>query len=254
MRHKITLPKGVKLIAVGDIHEHEEQVDKLLAEVKPGPFVRLVLVGDIYDKGFGKDVAESITNKIIPLVESGYAYVIKGNHELSSIRWARVNKTMTEQLRWWDKQPLSLTFTFSNRTKVTVVHGGVLPSYTEEDLAYNVDTCYIRLVDKRGKKVKRLKKIIGDRRVMVMERPGKAWHKLYDGRFGYIVSGHASRKDGIPKFYDHSCNLDTAVYHTGKLTAQVFEEGIRKELLTFVGTPKYPDLLEMERLMLKGRI
>jgi len=254
MKNEIKLPKGVRLVVFGDCHEHEEQFDKLLEEVKPDAKTLLVSVGDIYDKGFGRDAARSITDKFRPLVKTGCGYVIKGNHELTSIRWAKHQRKMTKQLTWWDKQPLSLTFTFPNRTKVTVVHGGVLPSYNWEDLATNIDTCYVRFVDKEGKKIKRLKKVVDDRRVMVMEKPGKPWHDLYEGRFGYIVSGHNSQKDGIAKFYNYSCNLDTAVYYTGKLTAQVFEDGMKKELLTFVGTPKYPDFEEMERLMNKGRI
>ena len=127
MRYDIKLQKGVKIVVVGDIHEHEEQVDKLLEEVKPDENTRLVSVGDIYDKGFGRDVAESITDKLKPLVESGVAHVIQGNHELTSVRWAKRQRKMTEQLRWWDKQPLSIIFTFPNRSRVTVVHGGVLP-------------------------------------------------------------------------------------------------------------------------------
>ncbi len=254
MRYNVQLPKDARLTVVSDIHEHEEQVDKLLAKVKPSINNILVFVGDIYDKGFGRGAAESITNKIRLLVDEGYAYVIKGNHELGSIRRCKRKKRMTNQLKWWDKQPLSLSFTFSNRSRVTVIHGGVLPSHTLEDLASNIDVCYVRLVGEDGKFVKRLKTKENGTCVITMEKPGELWHDLYDGRFGYVVSGHNSQKDGIPKYYNYSCNLDTAVYHTGKLTAQVFVDGAREELLTFVGTPKWPDLNEMYRQMAKRRI
>ena len=254
MRYDIKLQKGAKLIVFGDVHEHEEQFDKLLDEITPSPENILVSVGDIYDKGFGANVAESITNKLMKLAKQGNTYAIRGNHELSSIRNAKRKKKMTKQLKWWDKQPLSLSFSFENRSRVSVVHGGVLPSHSWEDLATNIDTCYVRYVNKKGEYVKRLKVLEGDRLTMVNAEPGKLWHELYDGRFGYIVSGHNSQKDGIAKFYNYSCNLDTAVYNTGKLTAQVFVDGMKEKLLTFVGTPKYPDIKEMERLMAKGRI
>lgn len=254
MKYEIKVGDGVTIVVVGDIHEHEEQFDKLVDEIKPSEKRLLVSVGDIYDKGFGKNVAESITDKLRKLVEKGHAYVIKGNHELSNIRWNRRNHTMTEQLRWWDNQPLALVFTFPNKLRITVVHGGVLPSYSWDDIASNLDMCYIRHVDENGQKVRRFKKFEDNKCIMVMEKPGKVWHELYDGRFGYIASGHDAQKDGIAKFYKYSCNLDTAVYHTGKLTAQVFESGMKKDLLTFSGTPKYPDLEEMQRLMYKGRI
>jgi predicted MPP superfamily phosphohydrolase len=254
MKYNVTLKRGARLIVVGDIHEHEEQFDKLLSEITPSEDVILAFVGDVYDKGFGRVVAESITDKIRELVEDGFTYAIRGNHELSSIRRYKKKKKMTEQLKWWARQPLSLSFTFSNRAKVTVVHGGVLPSHTWEDLASSIDVCYVRDVDKDGKIVKRLKKEKDGMRIMENAKPGTSWHELYDGRFGYIVSGHSSQKDGIPKFYNYSCNLDTAIYHTGKLTAQVFADGAREKLLTFTGTPKYPDLNEMFRRMAKGRI
>lgn len=254
MKYNIKLPKSARLIVVGDIHEHEEQFDKLLTEVTPSENNILAFVGDVYDKGFGRGVAESTTDKLRILVEEKFTYVIRGNHELSTIRRYKKKKKMTEQLEWWSKQPLSLSFSFPNRAKVTVVHGGVLPSHTWEDLATSIDTCYVRDVDKDGKIVKRLKKEENGMRIMVNEKPGTVWHEIYDGRFGYIASGHSSQKDGIPKFYNYSCNLDTAIYHTGKLTAQVFADGAREKLLTFTGTPKYPDLNDMFRCMAKGRI
>ena len=86
-------------------------------------------------------------------------------------------------------------------------------------------------------------------------RPGgKTWHESYDGRFGYIASGHHSQKDGEVKYYNYSCNLDTACYNTGKLSVLVYSANGRDELLTFSGPAKYPDLKEMYRLMAKGKI
>ena len=254
MRYNVNLQAGSKLIVVGDVHEHEEQFDKLLTEAEPSSSNILAFVGDIYDKGFGKNIAESITDKLIKLVDSGCVYVIKGNHELTNIRYHEKKNKMTNQLKWWNKQPLSLSFTFSNRSKVTVVHGGVLPRHTWEDLASNIDTCYIRDIDTDGNIIKRLKKEKDGMRIMVNEKPGTVWHEVYDGRFGYIASGHSSQKDGVPKFYNYSCNLDASVYNTGKLTAQVFFDGAREKLLTFVGTPKYPNLNDMFRKMARGRI
>ena len=56
--------------------------------------------------------------------------------------------------------------------QVTVVHGGVLPSHTWEDLATSIDMCYVRLVDKDGKIVKRNKIKKDGMCVMVNEKPG----------------------------------------------------------------------------------
>lgn len=251
----IKVPKDGKIIVVGDIHEHEEQLDKLLEEVKLSPKMILVSVGDIYDKGFGIKVAESITDKLKALVDQGVAYVIRGNHELRCIRQAKRKRAMTDQLVWLSKQPLTVIFEFQNKTRLLIVHGGVRPAHTLEDLKTDIETCYIRNLDENGKIIKRVRKVVDGHVYMEDEKPGgKTWHEVYDGRFGYIASGHAALKDGEPKFYNYSCNLDTAVYFTGKLTAQTFSAKGKEELLIFEGSAKHPDLKEMARLMGQGRI
>lgn len=257
----IKIPKGGKVIVVGDIHEHEEQFDKLLEEITLSQKLILVSVGDVYDKGFGKDVAESITDKLKVLAGQGLAHVIRGNHELKCIRLAKKRARlvpdagMSKQLRWLAKQPLTIPFEFNNKTRLLVVHGGVRPKHTWDDLKTDIETCYIRQLDENGQIIKRVRKIVEGLLIMEDEKPGgTVWHEVYDGRFGYIASGHAAQRDGIPKFYNYSCNLDTAVYHTGKLTAQIFSEKGKEELLTFEGKAKYPNLKEMQRLMAEGRI
>ncbi len=253
---KVKVPKGAKIVVVGDIHEHEEQFDKLIEKVKPSPEMFFVSVGDIYDKGFGKKVAESITNKIKSMVDEGVGYVIRGNHELKNIRIAKRTYTMTDELKWFEAQPLSISFEFPSRALVTVVHGGVTPTHTWRDLEDDIETCYVRDLDENGKYIKLNYKIKDGKKVMEPSKSnGKPWHKSYDGRFGYIVSGHQSQKDGVPKFYNYSCNLDTAVYHTGILTAQVFNnQGNREELITITGKAKHDNLDRMFTDMAKGSI
>ncbi|KKN67665.1 hypothetical protein LCGC14_0459240 [marine sediment metagenome] len=251
----IKIPRGVKVVVVGDIHEHEEQVDKLLKEVTPSTKMILASVGDIYDKGYGEKSAESIVDKFSDLIDKGVAYVVRGNHELKCIRLAKKKKKMTKHLAWMAKQPLSISFEFCNRTRLVIVHGGVSPGHTADDLKTDIATCYIRQLDENGKRINRVRKVVDEKLFMEDEKPGgKVWHEVYDGRFGYIASGHAAQLDGVPKFYNYSCNLDTAVYNTGKLTAQIFSEKGKEELLIFDGEAKYPDFKEMQRLMAKGRI
>jgi len=251
---KIKVPKGCRLCVFGDVHEHQEQFDKLINKFETMKDTVLVSVGDIYEKGFGEDRAQYITDKMRKLVDDGRAYVIRGNHELKMIRALKKTDKMTEQLSWFKRQPLALSFFFYNGSRVTVVHGGVRPSHTWADLRSNIETCYLRLVDNKGKLVKLKKKIEDGRKIAYFAKSGVVWHKLYDGRFGYIVSGHDSQKDGVPKFYNYSCNIDTACYHTGKLTAQMFGSAGREELLTFEGKAKFPDLDKMRIAMAKGLV
>lgn len=243
----IKIPANHKVAVVGDIHEHQEQFENLLEKLKPSPQMILVSVGDIYDKGFGVKVAEAIVDKLIPMVEAGYAYVLRGNHEIKHIRKARQSNSMNKYLEWFDKQPLAVSFEFYNNTRLTVVHGGVLSTHTWKDLNDAIETSYIKIVDEKGKMIKNVWRKQNGKSILVPEKPGGVvWHKSYDGRFGYIACGHFAQKDGIPKFYNYSCNLDTAVYDTGILTAQVFSEVGKEELIMISGPAKKPELSKPE--------
>lgn len=239
----IKVPSGTKIAVIGDIHEHREQFDRIWEKINPGPKTYVVSVGDIYDKGFGPKVAEEIIDIFKPLIQDGYAAILRGNHELKVIRKARQNNDMNPYLEWMDKQQLALTFKFANNTYLTVVHGGVLPLHTWDDIFSDIEVCYIRNVDEKGKTIKKVWKKIDGKDALVPEKSGGLpWHRLYDGRFGYIASGHDAQRDGVPKFYNYSCNLDTAVYDTGILTAQIFSENGREELIMVTGQAAKPTL------------
>lgn len=226
MKHRknnldILVPKDTKIAVVGDIHEHEDQFDRLLEKINPSEKMYFVSVGDVYDKGFGVSVAESITDKIRSMSEKGYGFVVRGNHELKNIKRARNAKAMTSQLSWFERQPLALSFVFHNGSRLTVVHGGVKPSHTWDDLDHDIETSYIRKLDENGEMIKL--EWFGDE-LRPSKPGGAAWHETYDGRFGYIVAGHEPLKDGKPKFYNYSCNIDTACYCTGIMTCQVLSD------------------------------
>jgi len=226
---------STKIAVVGDIHEHEEQFDKLVDLWKPGSQRLIVFVGDIYDKGYGFGVAESITFKIKKLIDNGFAYTVKGNHELKHIYTSRRDGlALSSGLKYFASQPLALSFQFNNKTTLLVVHAGVAPYHKLNDLGYTVETSYIRYLNKNNRMIN-LKKQDGE---YVLPAGCKLWHKVYDGRFGYIASGHLAQSDGMPKFYNYSCNLDSGVFRTGKLVAQVFGSKGRENLLEVSG-PSY---------------
>lgn len=220
----IAVPSGTKIAVVGDIHEHEDQFDRLINMIQPSEKMLFVSVGDIYDKGFGPSVAESITDKIKVMNDSGFGFVVRGNHELKNIRKAKAQGAMSSQLSWLERQPLALSFVFSNQTRLTIVHGGVKPKHQWDDLNVDVETSYIRTVDENGEMIKLLWMEKDGQRQLNPEKEGVSWHEKYDGRFGYIAAGHEPLKDGKPRFYNYSCNLDTACYCTGILTCQIFTE------------------------------
>lgn len=229
---EIRIPKGTKIAVVGDIHEHEEQFDKLLETIRPSPTLLLASVGDVYDKGGGLSCAESITDKLNKLG----AYAVKGNHELKHLRKNKFN--LSPQLQWWAQRPLVLTFIFCNNTRLTIVHGGVKPSHTWDDLTSDVEVAYMRDIDEKGKMIRLdwATDSDGQKKLKPHKPNGVSWHTKYDGRFGYIAAGHEPLKDGKPKYYNFSCNLDTACYDTGILTCQVFDEKGLYQLHTITGS------------------
>jgi len=236
---EVYLKDDDKLVVIGDIHEHQEQFDLLVQEAqKVSKNIKFVSVGDVYDKGFGTTSAEKITNDLISL----NAYAVQGNHEIKNIKKARKYNSLTKELLWWKERPLVISFIYPNQSRITVVHGGVLPSHNWESLGSNIEICYIRTVDENGKMIRLNWVGPQENKKLIPEKNGMIWHQVYDGRFGYIASGHDAQKDGKPKFYNHSCNLDSACYETGILTAQIFSSSGREDLIQVKGTPRCPEL------------
>lgn len=239
-RFEVKVPKGTQIAVVGDIHEHIDHFNKVIDRVKPSEKMIFVSVGDVYDKGFGIPAAESITDILRNFAMRGQACVVRGNHELKHIRRAqKENKPLSSQLAWWDSQPIVISFVFSNNTKLTVVHGGVTPSHTSDDLGADIEVCYVRDLDEKGQMIK-LRWVEEDgKKTIKPEKPGGvSWHEKYDGRFGYIAAGHQPQKDGKAKFYNYSCNLDSACYATGVLSCQLFNEKGLGEFFTIDGPCK----------------
>jgi hypothetical protein len=241
----ITVPKNTKIAVVGDVHEHDEQFFKMLDKINPNKNMWFVSLADLRDKGFGEESFNKIVNKIIELKNNGFGFIVKGNHELKKFNYYKKNpESMSPELKWLKTQPLALSFQFRTGNRLTVVHAGVTPLHTWEDLDSNIEVCYVRDVDEEGKMIplKWIEKS-GKRILVKAKEGGCSWHEVYDGRFGYIASGHAAQIDGIAKFYNYSCNLDSAVFETGILTAQIFsDEGKLLDLITVNGTPAKPIL------------
>jgi hypothetical protein len=235
----IQVPKGTELAVVGDIHEHPKQFRDLLERIQPSPKRWFYSVGDIWDKGFGPKYASEITKKFRSLEEQGIGGLLKGNHELKQIREAQQRRKMNSEFRWLETQPLVRSFVFPNGSRITLMHGGVTPAHSWEDFNIDVGTSFIRDLNAQGRPIRAIR-VPGTKETQPTEPGGRSWHEIYDGRFGYIVAGHHPQKDGIPKYYNYSCNLDTACYQTGILTCQIFNESGRVETIKITGDASYP--------------
>lgn len=236
MIHTIRIPRGQELVVVGDIHENEWHFNEMLERAEVGTKRILISVGDVYDKGEGHHVAERIIRRIQGLHNNGWAYMVRGNHEQRNIKNIKISgDRLTPELKWCKKLPLTLSFTFSNQNRITIVHAGVTPHHTWGNVSNNTEVMYVRSLDEYNCPIPL--EWVDDNGVKKLRalKDGVVWHERYDGRFGYILSGHDSQKDGIVKFYKHSCNLDTKCYATGILAGQVVADGVCKDLILVKG-------------------
>ena len=75
----IEVPFGTRIAFVGDVHEHPEQFQKMLKEIKPSRRMWFVSVGDFYDKGFGMKTAEAMTTEMRSLQDRGIGFAVRGS-------------------------------------------------------------------------------------------------------------------------------------------------------------------------------
>jgi len=227
-----------RTIVVGDIHgcfvEFQELVDKL----KLGPRDRLVLVGDLMDKG--PDPVSCVR-----LARELGADCLLGNHEEKHLRWrkhedrraqdpnhknpmkplpeevAAQNAALSaEDVEWMRKLPITLRL-----GNWLAVHAGVLPNHTVE--AQSTDKklwdkmIRVRWVDDSGE-------FVGldpeDPRQPEGCRP---WMEVFNGEMN-VVFGHAVHRLSEPRV-DRRPNgfecwgIDTGCVFGGRLTALVLE-------------------------------
>ncbi len=215
---KLSLNKECQILALTDIHEHPKQFKKMLEMWEPSPNKIIVITGDMIDKGFGYEAFTEICTLAQDLSSKGWLYFTKGNHELKALRKAKKKGELDSCMAWVNRQPISLSLYYPNGQRYTFVHAGITPKMEEKDLDSNLDVCYCRGVDSDGKHVESRLQENGKYKFV---REATSWHEVYDGRFGYVVSGHQPILTGKPKFYEHSCNIDTACFRTGILTGLI---------------------------------
>lgn len=223
---KISVPEDTQIVVAGDIHGQLNHFKRFVSLVDPSLKSWLVSAGDIFDKGQGREAEYTIINSIRKLNERGIGYIVNGNHELKYLRRADKNNSWTPELKWLATQPYGITFTWPNGRMCTVVHGGILPKHTWENLATDDDVCYVRDIDENGEYIPLIwvtNKVTKEKE-LIKKKNGHSWHEVYDGRFGYVIAGHAQQMDGMAKFYSFSANLDSGCYNSGILTAQVYNQ------------------------------
>jgi serine/threonine protein phosphatase 1 len=202
-----------RLIAIGDIHGCHVEFAELLARLELTPDDRLILLGDLVNRG-------PDSNKVLDLAREHRAAALLGNHELRLLKYHRtgdksyVKETdleTAEKLRpadWALLEAMPLTIS-EPELNIVFVHGGFLPGTPWQKQPAEIVT-RIQVVDKDGRPAKRA------------EKPdAPPWADLWSGP-PFVVYGHTPR----PEVYKlkWSLGIDTACVMGGHLTAYVLPE------------------------------
>jgi predicted phosphodiesterase len=202
-----------RLIAIGDIHGCHLEFAELLARLELTKDDRLVLLGDLVNRG-------PDSNKVIDLAREHRALALLGNHELRLLKHRRTgdpkylkesDRETFEKLReddWKYLEAMPLTFE-EPELNVVFVHGGFLPGEPWQKQPAEIVT-RIQVIDQDGRAAKR-----GD-------APGApAWADFWSGP-PFVVYGHTSRLE-IYKLKWSLC-IDTSCAMGGSLTAYILPE------------------------------
>ncbi|CAM2790785.1 metallophosphoesterase [Rariglobus hedericola] len=204
-----------RIIAIGDIHGCHQEFAELLELLKPTKDDRLILVGDLVNRG-------PDSCKVIDLARQHRAISLLGNHELRLLNY-RKNKTPAaeidrktdadtfQKLRpedWLYLESMPLTH-YVEALNTVFAHGGFLPNEPWQRQPASIVT-RIQSIDADGRACKR------------SDSPDSPpWADLWNGP-PFVIYGHTPRPDVYKLKW--SVGIDTACVMGGHLTAYILPE------------------------------
>jgi diadenosine tetraphosphatase ApaH/serine/threonine PP2A family protein phosphatase len=202
-----------RLIAIGDIHGCSDEFEDLLDKLALRADDRLVLLGDLINRG--PDSA-----RVIQLARKHATVSLLGNHELRLLNFRKTDDpshlkkydyATLAQLngKAWDYlEAMPLTFEDPEH-EIVCVHGGFLPGQPWKKQPARVVT-RIQVVDREGEPRKR------------SEAPGAPhWSELWKGP-PFVVYGHTPRENVSEIKW--TLGIDTGCVLGGALTAVILPE------------------------------
>ncbi len=213
-----------RVIVYGDIHGCLDEFKSLREKIEIRSEDMEICAGDILNKG------PYLANAMISYLQDHHIKVVIGNNEAKALKQYRQYKNKGEEylqtLRPFEiATVLSLNdddFSFLDSLpyflkidNLTVLHGGLTPRMKLDKLDDNLkkELTLIRFLNKDLKPIS-----WNDQKSSY----NKFWTEVYDGREGFIVSGHHPFPS--PKIDKYAINIDTGCVYGGKLTAIVFKK------------------------------
>jgi len=252
----------VRYIIIGDIHGCFEPLHRLLREVRLNRTDRLILVGDLVNKG---PSSGTVVKHLRKLRESGQEIVlVGGNHEEKFLRFVRheakrraeglPNPINDEKgqlaglLAELDETDIAFLKTWVLYEKLPkefgaalVVHAGIekaldqLPDLAEFSRMSNTKR-------QRFMPIMRVRRIDAEGRMIKLADATESdpfWADDYDGRFGHVFFGHMSSLRDNPIEFPHATGLDLGAVYGGRLCAAIVEPGPKVSYVTVpAGSPQ----------------
>lgn len=209
----------MRLGVISDVHGHADELRALVKKIEAHQVDRLVLLGDLIDRGPKSFDCLDFARVATFRARSGRKVrveTIKGNHEdgyvrhyhglpkpgqtgrypVSDSRFARALRA--DEIAWMEALPSMI---HEPRLNVTLVHGGILPSMRTLDD-----------VDERALRVRFLSADGTAAGGLLAPKDGRHWSDVYDGRFGLVLYGHQSWSQ--TRVMTNSIGLDGEGYGT----------------------------------------
>lgn len=202
-----------RLIAIGDVHGCAQEFEDLLEKLQPETHDRIILLGDLINRG-------PASARVISLARKHARLSLLGNHELRLLNYRKtgdpthLKKSDYDTLKqlgsrdWAYMNAMPLTY-FDRADAIVLVHGGFLPTQPWQRQPARVVT-RIQNIDKAGNPCKR------------SDAPNAPhWSTLWSGP-PFVVYGHTSRPEVSRLKW--SLGIDTSCAMGGSLTACILPE------------------------------
>lgn len=232
---------------LGDVHGCLEELDELLALLDLRAGDRLLLVGDLVDRG--PDSVGVVRRARELLARLPGSQVVAGNHEELVLRHRETGRRplpawaagmRDEDWAFLDGLPLVVGLPEHD---AVVVHGGFFPAFFQKHLRVGaVGPGWRKEKSKRADRQRRflrVRHVAADTGQMVAlgaERPGDPhWSAVYDGCEGHAFFGHDPQlAPPEPLRAPRATGLDTGCCFGGRLTAAVLEPGVAPAAARYV--------------------
>ncbi len=206
-----------RLICIGDVHGHLDELNALLLQVRVRPGDRLVFLGDLVDRG---PDSPGVIRRVQGLLHTfPGSTALLGNHESQLTQLAKrsncekwIHDLTAEEFQWVTTLPV---FTRDPERGILMVHGGLYPRYFEH-YPGGLPATWSRVAQLPRQHKDRIRRFcrvrycdaVGNVVALGEEKPeDHFWADQYDGREGFVVFGHQPYHDA-PRRFPHAIGID----------------------------------------------